>query len=158
ELTALSTVDGYPQVVLATAAGRSPDTLRAAVAAALGPAYQISTGDEIRGQVAVDAAKYVQGFLTTLRGSFLVALGVAVLVVYNTFQILVAQRAREHALLRCVGAGRADLVRLVLAEAALIGTLAGVGGAAVAVAAGFGLPVAQDAFGRGVPDYHVVVA
>ncbi|ROS78588.1 ABC transporter permease [Cellulomonas sp. PhB143] len=79
-----------------------------------------------------------------------VALVVAALVIANTFQVLVAQRARTLALLRCVGADRAQLARSVLLEASILGVAASVAGivvgaglcqAALAVAGRFDLGV-----------------
>ena len=57
-----------------------------------------------------------------------IALVVAGLVIANTFQVLVAQRTRTLALLRCIGAGQGQLYRSVLFEAFLVGTLASIGG------------------------------
>lgn len=60
-----------------------------------------------------------------------VAMLVAGLVIANTFQVLVAQRARTLALLRCVGAVRSQIRRSVLLEATLLGAAASVLGAAL---------------------------
>lgn len=64
-----------------------------------------------------------------------IALLVAVLVINNTFTILFAQRSRDFALLRCVGATRRQVVRSVRAESLVLGTLA----AAIGVTGGLGL-------------------
>jgi putative ABC transport system permease protein len=64
-----------------------------------------------------------------------VALLVAALVIANTFQVLVAQRTRTLALLRCVGADRAQVRRSVLLEAAILG----VGASVVGVLGGLAL-------------------
>ncbi|SFM61686.1 putative ABC transport system permease protein [Pseudonocardia ammonioxydans] len=64
------------------------------------------------------------------------ALIAATVVVGSTFRIVLARRGRELALLRCVGASRSQVTRSVLAEAAVTGLVAGVGGAVVAVVAG----------------------
>ncbi|GHD08254.1 FtsX-like permease family protein [Zhihengliuella salsuginis] len=64
----------------------------------------------------------------------LVALVVTGLVVVNTFSVLLAQRIRELALLRTIGASRGQLNRSVLVEAAIVGfvsSLLGVGAAAL---------------------------
>lgn len=72
-----------------------------------------------------------------------VAVIVTALVISNTFSVLVAQRTRELALLRCIGAGRGQIRRSVLLEAAVVGTVssalgvllaAGVMGVLVAIA------------------------
>ncbi|KRC54049.1 MULTISPECIES: FtsX-like permease family protein [unclassified Nocardioides] len=68
-----------------------------------------------------------------------VALLVAVLVINNTFTILFAQRSRDFALLRCVGATRRQVVRSVRLESLALGLLAAVLGTAGGLAAGQGL-------------------
>ena len=67
-----------------------------------------------------------------------VAMAVAALVIANTFTVLVAQRTRTLALLRCVGASARQVRRSVLLEAAVLGLIsAAVGlGLSVAVVAG----------------------
>ncbi|TWF82008.1 putative ABC transport system permease protein [Pseudonocardia hierapolitana] len=68
-----------------------------------------------------------------------VALVVSVLVVANTFSILFAGRLRDFALLRCVGATRAQVLGSVRREAAAVGGLASLAGALVGVGLGYGL-------------------
>jgi putative ABC transport system permease protein len=58
-----------------------------------------------------------------------VAMVVAGLVIANTFQVLVAQRTRMLALLRCVGAVRSQVRRSVLLEATILGAAASAAGA-----------------------------
>lgn len=60
-----------------------------------------------------------------------IALLVAGLVIANTFQVLVAQRTRTLALLRCVGAVRGQIRGSVLLEAAILGLVCSVAGLAV---------------------------
>ncbi|CEA08489.1 ABC transporter permease YtrF precursor [Arthrobacter saudimassiliensis] len=62
-----------------------------------------------------------------------VALLVCALVVSNTFSVLVAQRTRELALLRCIGAGRAQIRRSVIVEALVVGVVSSVIGVLLAV-------------------------
>nr|AGS49752.1 hypothetical protein [uncultured bacterium esnapd15] len=68
-----------------------------------------------------------------------VTLFVSVLVIANTFSILFAQRLRDFALLRCVGATRRQVVRSVRREAATVGVLASLTGMVVGIALGYGL-------------------
>ena len=68
-----------------------------------------------------------------------VALLVAVLVINNTFAILFAQRSRDFALLRCVGATRRQVVRSVRTESLVLGVVAAVAGTVAGLAAGHGL-------------------
>ncbi|MCX8452719.1 ABC transporter permease [Paenarthrobacter ureafaciens] len=68
-----------------------------------------------------------------------VAILVSMLVVSNTFSVLVAQRTRELALLRCLGAGRPQIRGSVIVEALAVGFLASVLGVAAAVGVMSGL-------------------
>lgn len=64
---------------------------------------------------------------------------VAVLVIANTFTILFAQRTRDFALLRCVGATRGQVLRSVRFEALALSVLASIVGIGVGVVAGHGI-------------------
>ncbi|UMG93938.1 ABC transporter permease [Nocardioides sp. TF02-7] len=68
-----------------------------------------------------------------------IALLVAVLVINNTFAILFAQRTRDFALLRCVGASRRQLVRSVRWESLALGATAAVLGTGLGLGLGHGL-------------------
>ncbi|WP_404289370.1 ABC transporter permease [Glutamicibacter arilaitensis] len=99
----------------------------------------VNTADE---QVLADVASLTGGTdqLTIILLVFaLVALIVTGLVVMNTFSVVIAQRTRELALLRTLGAKRAQIRSSVLIEALLIGVIASVVGVALAVALMAGL-------------------
>jgi putative ABC transport system permease protein len=68
-----------------------------------------------------------------------IAVSVSILVIANTFSILLAQRLRDFALLRCVGATRQQVVHSVRTEAAAVGVLASLTGILVGAALGYGL-------------------
>lgn len=87
-------------------------------------------------------------FLTVFAG---VALLVATFSIYNTFSILVAQRAQEGALLRALGASRAQLLGSVVLEAAAVGVLAGAVGVAAGLGVSAGLLAMFHAFGMPLP-------
>ncbi|GAA4030743.1 FtsX-like permease family protein [Arthrobacter methylotrophus] len=90
-----------------------------------------------------------QDLLTTALLAFAgVAILVATLVVANTFSVLIAQRTRELGLLRCLGAGKAQIRSSVLLEALLLGFASSVLG----VLAGTGLMAALIAWARTTPD------
>ncbi|WP_029288133.1 ABC transporter permease [Cellulomonas sp. HZM] len=98
-----------------------PEAARAALAGAI-PA---DTAVRTRAQAAELAVKQVSGdgkiVVTFVLGFAAVALVVAGLVISNTFQVLVAQRTRTLALLRCVGARRSQLRTSVVTEATILG-------------------------------------
>ena len=98
----------------------------------------VSTPDEaVRERVADMAGANVMGWV--LGGFAVLALLVTGLVIANTFQVLVAQRTRESALLRTLGATAAQVRRGVLAEAAVVGLVGSVLGAGLAVGLTAGL-------------------
>ena len=86
-----------------------------------------------------------------------VALVVATFTIYNTFSILVAQRTRESALLRALGASRSQVLRSVTAEALAVGLLASVGGIAAGMGLAMGLLALMDAIGLTTPASPLVL-
>lgn len=79
--------------------------------------------------------KIVGNFEVIFKAFLYVFAGIALLVgalsIYNTFSIIVAQRTRESALLRAVGASRRQVLGSILTEAAavgVVGSVAGLGG------------------------------
>jgi len=80
-----------------------------------------------------------------------IALVVATFSIYNTFSILVAQRTRESALLRALGASRGQVLRSVAAEALAVGLVASVGGIAVGLGLASGLLALMDVLGLAAP-------
>lgn len=74
-----------------------------------------------------------------------IALFVSVMVIANTFSILFAQRVRDFALLRCVGATRRQVLRSVRAEALVMGIGASLTGLVLGVGLGHGAVAAVDA-------------
>ncbi|MEU8172345.1 ABC transporter permease [Microbispora hainanensis] len=80
-----------------------------------------------------------------------IALFVSVLVIANTFSILFAQRLRDFALLRCIGATRRQVVRSVRREAAVVGVLASLIGTLAGIGLGYGLVALINALTPALP-------
>ena len=112
-----------------------PDSVRAQLKKSLPGSVQVQTA-AANDRFTLDSLKSFVKFLKIL---LLVFGGVAVVVgaftIYNTLSITVAQRSRELALLRALGATRRQVLRSVVVEALAIGTVA----SAIGVAAGLGL-------------------
>ncbi|MGG7571396.1 ABC transporter permease [Streptomyces sirii] len=87
-----------------------------------------------------------------------IALFVGVFIIANTFTMLISQRSREIALLRAVGASRRQVVRSVLAEAALLGLISSVVGFGLGLGIAEGLRAVLNANGAGFPDGPVVIS
>ncbi|MEV6282013.1 FtsX-like permease family protein [Kribbella sp. NPDC051770] len=125
-----------------------PGTDQAALAAAVGavvPGLQVYTG---AGWIDHEVKSFTNG-IDVLGGVFgmfaVIALFVACLVIANTFTIVIAQRTREMALLRCVGASRRQVFSSVLAEASVVGLVASAIGVVVGVAlSALGLALSRE--------------
>lgn len=111
--------------------------------------------DEITAETVAAASQerldYTTGQTSLLPAIILVfaalAMVVAALVVANTFQVLVAQRIRILALVRCVGAKPAQLRGAVMIEAAVLGLIGGIAG----ILLGYGLISAALAYLANLP-------
>ncbi|MBQ1015441.1 ABC transporter permease, partial [Micromonospora sp. M51] len=140
---------GVERVDLRVSADASTEVVRQRVSAAVA-GQPIRSGAEVREAEANAAAEEV-GRLFILVGMFVsIAVVAAALVVTSTFRIVFAQRMRQLALLRAVGASRGTLVRALTAEGALTGLVAGVVGVVSALALGYALPAVLRATGRAV--------
>jgi putative ABC transport system permease protein len=140
------------------AEGVTPDELVASLRAAdLGPKVDIVTGEQASKENASDVKEGFSFFSTMLLIFAGIALFVGWFIISNTFNILVAQRTRELALLRALGASKGQVMGSVLIEALIIGVVSSVlgfiGGVLLAIAAFAGL----DAAGFGLPQTSLVV-
>ncbi|MFF9087326.1 ABC transporter permease [Streptomyces sp. NPDC014991] len=148
----------YDEIDVRAAAGTSQRALKATLDRAL-PAHLVET--TTGRQLADDQARAISESMSGLRQMLLVFAGIALFVgtfiIANTFTMLVAQRTRELALMRAVGASRRQVTRSVLAEAFAVGAVAGVAGLAAGVGIGAGLRALLGSFGASVPDGPLVV-
>ncbi|MEU6773368.1 FtsX-like permease family protein [Streptomyces sp. NPDC046759] len=149
----------YDEIDVKAAAGTSQSALKAELDKAL-PAHlaETTTGKQLAG----DQAKTISDQMSSLKQSLLVFAGIALFVgtfiIANTFTMLVAQRTRELALLRAVGASRRQVTRSVLIEAFAVGAVAGVAGLAAGIGIGAGLRSLLGSFGASVPDGPLVIS
>ncbi len=98
------------------------------------------------------------GFFNTFLLVFaFIALFVGTFLIYNTFQFVVAQRLRELALMRAIGATRSQVVRTVLLESILIGIIGSVVGLVVGAGLALGLRAGLEAFGIELPSTSLVI-
>ncbi|MFD3583679.1 ABC transporter permease [Streptomyces sp. NPDC058683] len=100
-------------------------------------------------------------FLTVFTTLLLVFSGIALLVatfsIHNTFAIVVAQRTRENALLRALGASRRQVTAATLTEASAVAVLASAAGVAGGIGIAAGLQALFPAIGFPFPDGDLVV-
>ncbi|HEY8112801.1 MAG TPA: FtsX-like permease family protein [Actinomycetes bacterium] len=147
----------YDEIDVVAADGVSTQALRDRVRAVVDPSVEVLTGQ----QLAEDTAKAVGQFTKFINYALLafafVALFVGSFIIVNTFSIILAQRTRELALLRCVGAGRRQILTMVLLEALIIGAIASVVGLGVGVLVAMGLKAVFAALGVDLPSTTLVI-
>jgi putative ABC transport system permease protein len=129
----------FDELDLKAAAGVTAAALRDRVAAVLPGGLEAVTAASAAATQAEDLRNSI-GFLTNALLVFaLISLFVGAFIIWNTFSILVAQRTRELALLRALGASRHQVLRSVLIEAGVVGVVASLAGLALGVLAAAGL-------------------
>ncbi len=115
------------------------------------------TGD----QLAREGADQVQGFIGIFKTALLVfafiSLFVGAFIIVNTFSILVAQRTRELALLRALGASRRQVMTSVVIEAAAVGVVASALGVGLGILVAIGLQGLLGAFGIDLPGTGTII-
>jgi putative ABC transport system permease protein len=142
----------YDEIDVVAAPGVSQEALRDRVAAAIDPRYEALTGKQLAKESADSISKGLGRFLSTALLAFAgVALFVGAFIIFNTFSIIVAQRTRELALLRCLGASRRQVLTSVLTESAVVGVVASVVGLGLGVLVAQGLRALLKAFGADLP-------
>lgn len=105
------------------------------------------------------AFKEALGFFNTFLLVFgLVALFAGTFLIQNTFQIIVTQRTRELALLRAIGATRAQVIRMVMGEATLVALLASSLGVVGGIVLANLIRLVFETFGGDIPGGNLVVA
>jgi putative ABC transport system permease protein len=127
--------------------GTSATAVRDNVRAALGTGYDVKTGAELKDAQTKEFEEGLGFFNNILLGFAGVALFVGIFLILNTFSIIVAQRTRELALMRAVGASRRQMVGAVLVEALIVGLISSVIGLAMGIGAGAGLAYLFSAMG-----------
>lgn len=121
--------------------GVTASDLKARVAAALPHGVEAVTGQTVA-QEQSDSVKTGIGFLTTFLLVFaFISVFVGSFIILNTFSILVAQRTRELALMRCLGATRGQVMGMVLSESAITGLVA----SAIGIVVGLGIAKGLEA-------------
>jgi len=148
----------YDQITLKAAAGTSQEQLRSEARQLLPSEAEAVTGKKL----AADQSKTIEESMSGMQTALLVFAGISlfvgIFIIANTFSMLVAQRTKELALMRAVGASRRQVTRSVLIEAFVVGTVAAVAGLAAGIGIGSGLRSLMGEFGASVPDGPLVVS
>lgn len=139
--------DAFTDLWVTAESGVTQAELRDAVAAELPDGLEAVTGDDAADESAtelLDAVSFLTTFLLIFAG---IALVVGAFLIVNTFSILVAQRSRELALLRALGASKRQVTWSVLLEAFVLGVLGATLGLGLGVLLALGIRTLFSSFG-----------
>ncbi|MEH1100139.1 ABC transporter permease [Micromonospora sp. CPCC 205561] len=142
--------DTFSNISVKAADGVSDEALRDAVAAAVGTGFEVKTGTQLSEDAAAGMNEALSFFNRILLGFAAVALLVGTFLILNTFSIIVAQRTRELALMRAVGASGRQIIGSVVLEAVAVGLVAAVLGLGAGIGIGALLAYLFSTFAGGL--------
>ena len=163
DLGVVQEIAGTPDQIL-TIFARSDDldqqALVDAIAAALpdGTDAEVISGEQSAEELSDSFTQFISIFTTFLLVFAVIALLVGCFIIYNTFSILVAQRGKELALLRAIGATRRQVLASVLIEAAIVGIVASAIGIGVGILLANGIYALLNSIGLELPSSGTIVA
>ncbi|MBB5956904.1 ABC-type antimicrobial peptide transport system permease subunit [Saccharothrix tamanrassetensis] len=126
----------YTGITVKAADGVPEDVLRQRIQQKLGDEYQVKTGAQLAKEQSDAVGEGLAFFNYVLLGFAGIALFVGIFIILNTCSIIVAQRTRELALLRAMGASRKQMIGSVVLEAVVIGLVASVVGLGAGIGVG----------------------
>ncbi|MCA6093624.1 ABC transporter permease [Streptomyces sp. SCA3-4] len=148
----------FDRIDVKAAAGTSQAALKTSIEKILPKDAEATTAKELADEQSRAIAQSMDGMRTSLLVFAGISLFVGIFIIANTFTMLVAQRTKELALMRAVGASRRQVTRSVLIEAFVVGSVAGVAGLVAGIGIGAGLRSLISGTGATVPDGPLVIA
>jgi putative ABC transport system permease protein len=148
-------IDG---IAVTAAAGVTQTALAESLQRGLGGAVEVITGAQLTNEDQTAVAENLAFFNVFLFVFAAIAVFVGAFIINNTFSITVAQRTREMAMLRAIGADRRQILRSLLVEALAIALVASTAGLVLGRAAAAGLTALLGSFGFDMPDGAVVLS
>ena len=142
----------FDEIEVANKPGVALDAEMNAIGSALPPnGYEVVTATAAASQQAKQVEQFINYFHTFLLVFALIALFVGAFLIANTFSILIGQRTRELALLRALGASRAQVVRSLIGESLATGLFGSIIGLLLGVPLASGIYAFLKAVGFGPP-------
>jgi len=151
---------GFVDAILVVGDGsRSDEALAQDIDAIFEPSQRVETltGAEITKETQDDIGQALSFFSIFLTIFSVIALGVGSFVIYNVFSISAAQRQRENALLRALGANRSQITRSLLIESLVVGLFGSLLGFVGGIGISKLLSVALPALGFDLPSGGLVI-
>jgi len=147
----------FDEIQVAARPGVTPQELKARIRAATPRAVDVRTGTEEADRQSKDIRDNLSFLRTFLLAFAFIALFVGAFLIFNTFSITVAQRTREIALLRTLGAKRGQVLRSVIGEGLVLGAVGGLIGVGLGMALAPGLRALFKVVGADLPSAGLVV-
>jgi putative ABC transport system permease protein len=155
---ALGAVGEFDTVEVDAEEGTDPQELADRIQATLPDGVEAVTSDA----VSQEGADEVEGLLSVFQNALLAFAGIALFVsaflINNTFAIVLAQRGRELALLRALGASRTQVAMSVLLQAVVVGLLASAVGVLAGMVIALGIQQLLSAGGFDLPTSGLVLS
>jgi putative ABC transport system permease protein len=149
--------DKFDSILVIADDGISPTEIVQRIAPELPTGTEAVTGAEVT-QESQDEIKQSLSFFNTFMFVFAaIALLVGGFIIFNTFFITVAQRTRENALLRALGAKKRQVLVSVLVEALAVGLIASVVGIGLGILVAAGLKTLLATLGFELPGGGIVL-
>ncbi|HEY0415052.1 MAG TPA: FtsX-like permease family protein [Gaiellaceae bacterium] len=146
-------LDGrYTTIAVAAKRGVAPARLVSELRSLVPADAQVRTGAAQAAKDEQDVAGFVKYIRYFLVGFGMVALFVGGFVIFNTLSITVAQRTRELATLRTLGASRRQVLRSVVLEAFVTGLVASLVGLVAGIGLAKGLSTIFSSLGLALPE------
>ncbi|MFF8958967.1 ABC transporter permease [Streptomyces sp. NPDC014894] len=148
----------FSEINVVAAGGTSDEKVLAAVEPLLPEGAKAETGAALADKQAKEIESGLNHLNTMLLAFAAIALFVGVFLIANTFTMLVAQRTKELALLRAVGASRGQVKRSVITEAAVVGAIASAVGFLLGLGLASGLRAVMGSLGMELPAGRLVIS
>ena len=147
----------YDWISVAGQNNESQTQLSGEISKVIPPGTEAITGAEFTEESQSAFQKIIAIFSTFLLVFALIALFVGSFIIYNTFSIIVAQRTKELALLRALGASRGQVLRSIILEALFVGLIASIIGVGFGILLAIGLNKLMQSIGFSGPDTPIVL-
>ncbi|MEU4191549.1 FtsX-like permease family protein [Kribbella sp. NPDC026611] len=142
---------GWTSITVTVAPGSDAATVSAAISKALGDGVKVRTAAQVTTDGEHDLDRTFGGLSTLLLAFAGLALFVGTFLIVNTFAMVVAQRSRELAMLRAIGASRGQVTGTVLAEGFVIGMLGSTLGLLIGIGVAVGIRFAYERLDLRIP-------
>jgi putative ABC transport system permease protein len=138
--------------------GVTPKELAKRIATALPATLNVKTGEQAAADATAETSGAIGSILTPVLLAFAgVSVFVGAFIIFNAFNITVAQRRREFAMLRALGASRRQILVSVVAEALTLGMLASAAGLVAGLGVAKGINALFKALGADIPASGIVL-